>query len=704
MSRLTDLIAQAKAKDPQLGADLESEFRVLSERRPFGLNFERHQPEAVELPSRPVRKGDKVRVLPPRGTTAHGDPTLWRVTGFDGTGDTRTATLAPLTDRGPDQTDQTRAVPVADLVVVAEFRDPIYPGLVSTGRVERGGDKPFHTVINAENYHALQTLLFTHRGKVDCIYIDPPYATGKDDWIYNDRHVDADDLYRHSKWLAFMERRLRLARELLKDTGVIIVAIGDDQHHRLRLLMDQVFFEENFISNVAWQGGRKNDSRFVSNGADYMLIYARNTQAWIVEGFRVQDAPDVHSLTAAEIPLKGARWRVSKAGVERVLAQGARAWEEAAGDADAATKIMRAWFRALPKDAPERAMSRSVYFLPDGRLCRDDNITWPGGGGPDYDVLHPKTGKPVPVPERGWLFPTPARMQEAIDGGWVIFREDHTKPVSLKKPLDSVTGQVALSVFDRQRTHGSRHLHEAKKDTGVFAEKRFPNPKDHEVLMEWLRMCSPRDAVILDFFGGSGSTLEAVARLNHDDGGTRRCILVTNNEVGVQEDRALRKSGYRKGDDEWEAKGVFEYVTRPRLTTVLTGHRPDGKAYAKPVDANAEFFDLTYETPWRVARNRGFDVIAPLLWLRAGSVGRRIDAVPEQGWDVADAYGVLVNLDRAKQFVRAVTDAGGVGLVFVVTDDDRRFQMVCAELPETVEVVRLYESYLSNFEINTGRE
>jgi len=99
---------------------------------------------------------------------------------------------------------------------VAEFRDPIYPGLVSTGRVERGGDKPFHTVINAENFHALQLLLYTHEGKVDAIYIDPPYNTGAKDWKYNNDYIDADDSYRHSKWLAFMERRLKLARRLLR--------------------------------------------------------------------------------------------------------------------------------------------------------------------------------------------------------------------------------------------------------------------------------------------------------------------------------------------------------------------------------------------------------------------------------------------------------------------------------------------------------
>ena len=126
--------------------------------------------------------------------------------------------------------------------MVAEFRDPIYPGLVSTGKVERGGDKPFHTVINAENYHALQTLLFTHRGKVDCIYIDPPYNTGARDWKYNNDYVDGDDLYRHSKWLAFMERRLLLAKELLNpDDSVLIVTIDEKEYLRLGLLLEQMF-------------------------------------------------------------------------------------------------------------------------------------------------------------------------------------------------------------------------------------------------------------------------------------------------------------------------------------------------------------------------------------------------------------------------------------------------------------------------------
>jgi len=207
LSRLNDLIRQLRLKDPALADDMEREVSALADRRAFGLNFERHTPEAVELPGRRVRRGDKVRVLPPRGTMpTKSDERLWRVASIGTTDGNKVATLESLGD------EETRPAAVADLVVVAEFREPIYPGLVSTGKVERGGDKPFHTVINGENYHALQTLLFTHRDQVDLIYIDPPYNTGSADWIYNDRYVSGDDLYRHSKWLAFMERRLVLAR------------------------------------------------------------------------------------------------------------------------------------------------------------------------------------------------------------------------------------------------------------------------------------------------------------------------------------------------------------------------------------------------------------------------------------------------------------------------------------------------------------
>ena len=253
MSRLNDLLRELRSREPALARDLEREVAALADRRAFGLNFERHVPEAVELPGRKVRKGDKVRILPPRGQMPKkSDEKLWRVVGIDRSAGT--ATLEPLAAPAPDSGEpvveagearlETRTAALDDLVVVAEFRDPIYPGLVSTGKVERGGDKPFHTVINAENFHALQTLLFTHRGKVDCIYIDPPYNTGAKDWKYNNDYVEGDDLYRHSKWLAFMERRLLLAKELLNpDDSVLIVTIDEKEYLRLGLLLEQTFPE-----------------------------------------------------------------------------------------------------------------------------------------------------------------------------------------------------------------------------------------------------------------------------------------------------------------------------------------------------------------------------------------------------------------------------------------------------------------------------
>lgn len=261
MSRLTDLIARAKARDSALGDELEREFKALASRRAFGLNFERHRPESVELPGRPVRRGDKVRVLPPRGATQRGDQRLWRVTRIEGDGEARMAQITLIDAETPETAD----VAVADLVVVAEFRDFIYPGLVSTGRVSRGGDKPFHTVINGENFHVLEALTYTHRGKIDAIYIDPPYNTGARDWKYNNDYVEAEDLYRHSKWLAMIERRLKVAKELLNTlASCLIVSIDEKEFLRLGLLLEQVFPEAEvvMITSVISAKGAVRPGRF----------------------------------------------------------------------------------------------------------------------------------------------------------------------------------------------------------------------------------------------------------------------------------------------------------------------------------------------------------------------------------------------------------------------------------------------------------
>jgi len=251
----------------------------------------------------------------------------------------------------------------------------------------------------------------------------------------------------------------------------------------------------------------------------------------------------------------------------------------------------------------------------------------------------------------------------------------------------------------------------------LVPNRRFPYPKSVYAVEDCLRFVvgRNREAKILDFFSGSGTTAHAVMRLNRQDGGRRQCISITNNEVAADEQAALRKAGLRAGDPEWEKWGICDYITKPRIAAAITGKTPDGQPIAgdykftdefpmaEGFDENAEFFTLTYEAPVAVSHNLAFQRVAPLLWMRAGAQGRRIDDLPAQGWEVADTYGLLVDLDRTTEFCAAAVAADGLRLAYIVTDDDRRFQAVARALPETVEPVRLYESYLSNFRFAMGR-
>ena len=247
--------------------------------------------------------------------------------------------------------------------------------------------------------------------------------------------------------------------------------------------------------------------------------------------------------------------------------------------------------------------------------------------------------------------------------------------------------------------------------------RRFPYPKSLYAVEDVLRffLADTSNAVVLDFFAGSGTTAHAVMRLNHQDAGRRQCICITNNEVSPDEVVRFREKGHRPGDAEWEQLGICEYIAKPRIEAAITGVTRNGESVegeyeytdefplADGLAENVEFFTMTYEAPRPVAHNRAFEAIAPLLWLRAGSQGRRIEKARD-GFDVADTYAVLFDLDASQDFLAAVADAESVRVAFIVTDDDLGFQVVCGELPTRVEAVRLYESYLTNFTINTGWE
>lgn len=271
------------------------------------------------------------------------------------------------------------------------------------------------------------------------------------------------------------------------------------------------------------------------------------------------------------------------------------------------------------------------------------------------------------------------------------------------------------TVWNRQRHHSG--WHGTNLLSAFIPGRRFPFPKSLYSVEDALRIaCLDKpEAVVLDFFAGSGTTTHAVMRLNRQDGGRRQCILVTNNEVAADEQKALRAKGLRPGDPEWEALGICDYITKPRIEAAITGRTPGGEPIkgdykftdefpmAEGFEENATFFTLTYEAPLSVAHHQAFAKVAPLLWMRAGSEGRIIGDLGAHGWAVGETYAVLENLDQVAEVTAAVTDAGGVRIAFIVTDDESAFQLICRDLPSTVSPIRLYESYLANFELNAGR-
>ena len=704
MSRLTDLISKAKAIDPQLGTDMEREFRALSSRLSFGLNFERHKPEAVELPKRPFRRGDKVRVLSPRGSTTKGDQQLWQVKAIR-KGKKEADLELPDLEEAEAQT-----VALDDLVVVAEFGDTIYPGLIPTGKVSRGEDKPWHTVINGENYHALNALTWTHRGMVDAIYIDPPYNTGAKDWKYNNDYVEDEDLYRHSKWLAMMERRLLVAKELLNPAdSVLIVTIDEKEYLRLGLLLEQVFPEARIqmVSTIIKPEGTNRMGEFSrTNEFVYFAMFGAS---------KVRGTADDMSGRGEPTPTKPIEWRNLRRR-ENTSTRDARPNQFYAIIVDPQKVCIRDVGDPLPLDA-----SRHDVDVPDGCYAvfplKPDGTEMLWGVTPDrlrYLVEHGFAR--VRNPEKG----ANGVAVQYLARGTVKAIQDDEVEVTSRDPQGAVVGYFkAASVMPK--TTWSKASHNAQTAgtlivSALLSPRRFPFPKSLYAVEDALRFFVKEkpEATILDFFSGSGTTAHAVMRLNKQDRGKRQCISVTNNEVGAEEQKSLREQRLRPGDPEWEKLGICDYITKPRARATITGKTPDGDPVkgdykftdefpmADGFEENAEFFTLTYETPLAVSYQTAFARIAPLLWLRAGSVGRSIDKLPSEGWDVADAYGLLVELDRATDFLKAVRKTKTLCIAYIVTDDERRFQALARRLPDGVEAIRLYESYLTNFAFANG--
>lgn len=400
--------------------------------------------------------------------------------------------------------------------------------------------------IEGDNLDALKLLQETYLGKVKLIYIDPPYNTGKD-FIYRDNFTASKGEFEkttgerneeggrlvsnpesrgrfHSDWLSMIYPRLSVAKRLLGDEGVIFISIDDAEQASLRKICDQVFGEQNFIAQLVWEKGRKNDAKFFSVGHEYMLAYAK----------------DITFLRA-----RGEIWREEKPGAREIWEEFQRLKTIHGEDYRAIEVDLSQWYSDLPKGHPAKKWARYKRVDKHGPW-RDRDISWPGGDGPKYDVIHPVTKQPCAVPEAGWRYASSEEMQRQIKLGLVEFREDHTEPPFRKAHIRPIPEEAQDDVNDGEdgteeedddtefatQVRGSYFYKQSqvavKYLRNLMGAKVFSNPKDHEELARLIEYATPRDrnSIIMDFFAGSASTAEAVFKANATYGTNHRFISV----------------------------------------------------------------------------------------------------------------------------------------------------------------------------------
>lgn len=377
--------------------------------------------------------------------------------------------------------------------------------------------------IEGDNLEALKLLQETYLGKVKMIYIDPPYNTGND-FIYEDDFAEDTESYKlrsnekdeegnrlvantesngrfHSDWLTMMYSRLKLAKDLLRQDGVLFISIDECEVSNLKKVCHEIFGEQNFIASIIWEKGRKNDARFISLGHEYLLIITKEK-----EYFRNKDI----------------KWREPKPGAKEILDEYLKLKNMYDDDTTLIQEGIRNFYNSLPKNHPSKKHSRYNKVDKYG-VWRDDNMSWPGSGGPRYEVIHPDTGIPCAIPDGGWRYSSKEKMNEMIRTGKVIFRQDHSEPPIRKTYLietntdisdeyssdndendDDLPIQVASSYFYRSALQASNEL------TKLFGTKVFNNPKDHEVIKRWMSYLDIKNNdIIVDFFAGSATTAHA---------------------------------------------------------------------------------------------------------------------------------------------------------------------------------------------------
>jgi adenine-specific DNA-methyltransferase len=379
--------------------------------------------------------------------------------------------------------------------------------------------------IEGDNLDALKLLQETYLGKVKLIYIDPPYNTGND-FIYEDDFTENAETYLrrsnqqdeeggrlvantesngrfHSDWLTMMYSRLRLARNLLSDDGILLASIGPEELKNLVAVLGEVFGEENRISLLTWEKGRKNDSTFFSESAEYIVAFAKNK---------------LHLSSLG-------KWREKKEGLDVVLQKYTELRQAFETDHPSIEAGMKKFYDLMADDDPAKKLAH--FSKSDDRgLFFGDNISSASTSIPDYEIIHPITKKPVKKPARGWGATEPVMLERIKDGRVVFGIDERTVPLK-KSYLSETDSTVKTPVLYKDGRAASGVL------KTLFGSVIFNNPKDHVVLADLIFYClqGSKDAIVLDFFAGSSSTAHAVMDLNKEDGGQRRFVMCQLPEV-----------------------------------------------------------------------------------------------------------------------------------------------------------------------------
>jgi adenine-specific DNA-methyltransferase len=717
MAQLEDLIKEIA--DPRQRVQIAAEVSNLKARKKFGLVFEQHLPEIVQLPALPVKPGARVV----RRGQKSGFFTVVAA-------NSKNATLLPESG-GPEETERK-----SDLVVVKRFGEPIYPALLPVERVTRAPGKPYHTLINADNFHALQLLLYCAEGQVDAIYIDPPYNSGARDWKYNNDYVDRADQYRHSKWLSMMSRRLQLAKRLLRPDGVLIVTIDENEVGHLLVLLEGIFPEylRHMVTAVINPKGtgKVNFARV----DEYVIFCVPNNGTSVIHGIPSVGGgigqPGSGSLfypAGGALPFKDAEDDDSDDEDE----------DQVEDDEEPEAEVTDAEDENLPFPVAELAEwelrharrrggessyrhQRPNQFYPiyidvDAKRVVRAGPSPAEGKSPSFskvDGLLPVWPIDKDKNERCWRF-IPAKMQQLIDANRVRlgqFNATHrtwTLNVWYRRSESKKLKTVWWKTSHDAGTHGTTLLH-----TILGRRAAFQFPKSIYAVADALAAVvrTRPNALIVDFFAGSGTTLQSTCMLNALYGGNRRCVLVTNNEVDAKLAGRLLKKGIAVGAKEYEQEGICAAVAWPRVQAVLTGKRRDktklpgqyldGRAMADGFEENAQYLKLDFLDPSAVRRGESYEAILPILWMLAGATGD-LDLAKGSGkyhFPKGCTFCVLLKEDHYKEFAAKLAERADITHVFLVTDSVEAFRDMAAGIDKHKRCIQLYKSYLDNFKIN----